>query len=104
MTIWDILLGICFVLPIGMAIRSAHAAHAGVIGYLLALVIAFIIGLSFAISMYSLREVVMERYKTAQRVVLNLILAAALIAQIIWIIVATISGLATTSSILRLVH
>lgn len=70
----------------------------------MSLAVGFFIGLSFAVSMYSLQRKLVERHETSSSVVQNTKVVAALVAEIIWIGVATFCGLATTSNILRFVH
>ena len=104
MTMWDILFGACFLVPISTAIQAASAAGAGIGGYASSLMIGLLIGIGLAFSMRSLHRKLVEQFQAASSAVMGVILVAAFIVELAWVGAAGFVGWSTTSAVLHSVH
>jgi hypothetical protein len=64
MSLWDLLNATCAMIPVAGAVFEARAAKVGVGGYMLALVIGIVLGLSCACVMWSTGESVAARVRS----------------------------------------
>ena len=58
MTLWDLLIGVCFAMPVGGALASAKLAKAGFTGYVLAITTGLALGACFVWTMWTVGKAV----------------------------------------------
>ncbi len=104
MTMWDLLVVTCFLVPIFTAMEMASRAGARIPGYTSSLMIGLLVGVSFAFSMWSLHTKLVKLPQATSSAVLGAILIAAVIVDFVWIGVAMFVGGWATSAMFRLVH
>jgi hypothetical protein len=88
MTLWHLLVGICFAMPIMAAIDTARQAKVHIVGYVLAITIALVMGSGFAWIMWATGRAVGT--KIEQRSVLwqKWCFRGLYFAALLWIVVA----------------
>jgi len=101
-SLWDFLVGICFLVPIFSAFDRARAMGAGIVGYVLALTIGLGVGVGFGCSLYALHKGLVRLYREEFGVLFSLVfLVALLIVELGWIGAALLAGEATTTPVVR---
>jgi cation transport ATPase len=103
MTLWDLLIGICFAVPIGGALESARSAKAGLCGYALAITVGIALGACCAWTMRTVGGTVyahIERYsESLQERYCRVLYFAAMV----WIVIVVFLGKWVSSALLRFV-
>jgi len=102
-SIWHILVGICFLGGVGGAALSAKLARLGFGGYAVAVIIGLAVGLSFAWVMWTaVRSIGMRsRSGSESKPLQSWYLAALYLAAVPWIFLAGFIGQSVSSAVLR---
>jgi hypothetical protein len=103
MTLWLLLILICFVMPIAGALTSAELARVGFGGYALAIVIGLAVGTGCAWTMWTVGGIAVARTKRHSVSLQEWCARAAYFAAVLWIVVAGLLGGWVSSLLLRLV-
>ena len=101
MTLWDLLLAVCFVMPVSGAIAAAKLIRAGVVGYVLSVLIGLMLGLGCAWIAHKTGASVHNRVKQRDNSVQNRYFRLLYLGAMLWIVFALFLGLWITSPILR---
>jgi hypothetical protein len=85
MTIWVLLLGCCFLVPIFLALHMAGDAHASIFGYALSLIVGVLIGTGCGAIMSKMHSRVVSRSEGRSVPLQNTILLSAFVAELAWV-------------------
>jgi hypothetical protein len=66
-TLWDLLIALCFAMPIGGALASAKLAKTGFVGYALSVAVGLVLGLLLAWIMRTVGKIIAARIKQSPR-------------------------------------
>jgi len=104
MTLWHLLVGLCFVMPIGFALQSANASGLGTSGYIYSGALGLLVGLLFAWVMWVFGKAIWTRTGESTPPRRSLYMITTLFAAIGWIALSGMCGEWMSSSMLRIVH
>jgi len=106
MTLWDLLIAICFTIPIAGALSSAKHLNVGVGGYALAIIVGLALGISFAWTQWqagkTLFRYVEHKRGRLSKSVREWCFRALYLAGVFWILVAGAVGGWASSVMMRL--
>jgi hypothetical protein len=105
-TLWQLLILICFAIPIGGALASAKLAMVGVGGYALAVTVGLAVGACCAWAMWTTHKIVvtnLQRHPDWEHSMSEWYFRAFYFAKMLWIAVALFLGAWLSSLLLRLV-
>jgi hypothetical protein len=102
LTLWDLLMALCFVMPLAGAFAEAKVSKAGFGGYALAVTVGLRLGLCFAWSMWAVGKIFVARMKgtpvpTQERYAWALYFAA-----VVWIVFGLFLGSWVSSVLMKL--
>jgi hypothetical protein len=108
MTLWGLMMALCFTMRVALALETAARAKVGFGGYALALTIGVALGVGCAWAMWAVGKIIythLQRPHWEHREPLKEWLSRALyFAAILWILFAGILGAWVTSASLRIIH
>ena len=108
MTVWDLLTGLCFGMPIGGALAPAGLAKAGIGGYAFAITIGVVLGVCCAWMMRVAGNAVVAKLQRrpdwlAAAPLRRLFFGGFIFAVVLWIVFVLLLGVWVSSALLRLV-
>ena len=92
MTLFHLLLGICFLMPTGAALDVAKAAKAGLAGYILAIAMALVMGFVFAWTLYASSKMIWMKTLERSSPFKEWCARGLYFAAVIWIFVAALAA------------
>jgi hypothetical protein len=101
MMLWHLLVGICFAMPIMAAIDTARQTKANLVGYLLAIGIASVMGSGFAWIMWATARVVGTKIEQRSVSLKTWYFRGLYFAAVLWIVVAGVVAQRVLSIALR---
>ena len=101
MTIWVVLLGCCFFTPVLLALQEAKNFRAGIIGYVLCLIVGTTIGAICAALMMWVHNKFVWRSHERSAVLQNGILLTAFVAEALWVVLSGVLGWQVADVVLR---
>ena len=103
MTLWHLLVGMCFATPFVAAFDTATKAKAGLGGYALALALALVMGAGFGWLLWTTGGAVGERIQQRSSSLQAWYFRALYFSAVVWIVVVGLVAQQTLSTVLRLV-
>ena len=106
MTLWQLLILLCFVMPIGGALGPAKVAKVGFVGYMLAIMVGLAVGASSAWMMWIMHKVVsrnLQQRPDEVQSVSEWYFRGFYLSKILWIVISSLLGAWLSSLLLRLV-
>lgn len=100
-TLWDLLIAVCFVVPIGGALGSARLAKTGFTGYALAAALGLLLGLLLARIMVVLGKIVAAHIKRQPESAQEQYFRALYFTPMLWIVFGLFLGGWISSAALR---
>jgi hypothetical protein len=103
-TIWQVLVAACFAVPVGAALVAAEAAKAGLRGHLSAILVASIVGISFALSMRLVHRRLFDIFQHSPSTLFSRFLIALFVAECAWIGTGGAAAWWTAAELLHRMH
>jgi hypothetical protein len=92
MTLFHLLLGICFLMPFGAALDVAKVGKAGPVGYILAFAIALVMGFVFAWILYTSGKMLWKKTMHRSSSLKELYAVGLYFVAVIWIVFSDVAA------------
>jgi hypothetical protein len=106
-TLWQLLIGICFAFTVGTAVAPARMAGAGIRGYVLAVAAGIAVGASCSWIMWRMHKALMPKLLHSferSDPLANWYGRAFYVSKVLWIMLAGVLGFCLSAALLRTIH